>query len=36
MNHRHLLNTFTGPNPGGPHQLPIRTREAARVAQFWC
>lgn len=24
----------TGANPGGPCQLPIRMRQAARVAQF--
>jgi hypothetical protein len=28
------LNKITGANAGGPPQLPIRTRWAARVAQF--
>jgi hypothetical protein len=28
-------NKVTGANAGGPGQLPIRTRSAARVAQFW-
>ena len=27
-------NKITGPNAGGPRQLPIRTRWADRVAQF--
>ena len=29
-----LPNKITGANAGGPRQLPIRTRWAARVAQF--
>jgi hypothetical protein len=28
-------NKITGANAGGPRQLPMRTRWAARVAQFW-
>jgi hypothetical protein len=28
-------NKITGANAGGPRQLAIRTRWAARVAQFW-
>jgi hypothetical protein len=28
-------NKITGANAGGPHQLAIRTRRAARVAQFY-
>jgi len=28
-------NKITGANAGGPHQLRMRTRLAARVAQFW-
>jgi outer membrane protein assembly factor BamE (lipoprotein component of BamABCDE complex) len=28
-------NKITGANAGGPRPLPIRTRWAARVAQFW-
>ena len=28
-------NKITGPNAGGPRQLPVRTRSTARVAQFW-
>ena len=27
-------NRITGPNAGGPHQSPIRTRWIARVGQF--
>jgi len=27
-------NKITGPNAGGPPQLPVRTRWAARVGQF--
>jgi len=29
------LNKITGANAGGPRQVPMRTRWAARVAQFW-
>jgi len=29
------FNKITGANAGGPRQLPMRTRWAARVAQFW-
>ena len=29
-------NKITGANAGGPRWLPIRTRWAARIAQFWC
>ena len=28
-------NKITGPNAGGPRQLPIRTSLAARLGQFW-
>ena len=28
-------NKITGPNAGGSHQLPMLTRWATRVAQFW-
>jgi hypothetical protein len=28
-------NKITGPNAGGPRQLPIPTRWAARFAQFY-
>ena len=28
-------NKITGANAGGPRQSPMRTRWAARVAQFW-
>jgi hypothetical protein len=28
-------NKVTGTNAGGPRQLQMRTRWAARVAQFW-
>ena len=28
-------NKITGANAGGRRQLPLRTRRAARVAQFW-
>ena len=28
-------NKITGANAGGPRLLPMRTRWAARVAQFW-
>ena len=27
-------NKITGANAGGPHQLPVRTLWAARIAQF--
>jgi hypothetical protein len=30
-----LPNKITGANAGGPRQLAMRTRWAARVAQFW-
>ena len=30
-----MANEITGANAGGPRQLPMRTRWAARVAQFW-
>ena len=30
-----LPNKITGANAGGSGQLPMRTRWAARVAQFW-
>ncbi len=29
------LSKITGTNAGGPPQLPMRTRPAARAAQFW-
>jgi len=28
-------NQITGPNAGGPRQVPIPTPLAARVGQFW-
>jgi hypothetical protein len=28
-------NKISGANAGGPRQFPMRTRWAARVAQFW-
>jgi hypothetical protein len=28
-------NKITGANAGGPRHFPMRTRWAARVAQFW-
>ena len=28
-------NKITGANAGGPRRLAIRTRWAARIAQFW-
>jgi hypothetical protein len=28
------LNKITGANAGGPEQVPLRTRSAARIAQF--
>jgi len=31
---QNMANKITGANAGGPHQLAIRTRWAARVAQF--
>src|SRR5947207_2368913 len=30
-----VSNKITGANAGGPRQLPMRTRWAAHVAQFW-
>ena len=30
-----LPNKITGAKAGGPHQLPMRTHWAARIAQFW-